>query len=98
MDFERGQVVLSRAGHDKGRPFFIVETEDGFLLLADGKERKVAAPKRKRIKHVSEPRQFHHPVAEQLRSGKLVMDSEIRRALAVLRDELGGYDAWQRTT
>lgn len=98
MDFETGQIVISQAGHDKGRPFLVLQPEGDFLLLADGRERKVTAPKRKRRKHVSAPRRFQHPAIWKLQSGQPVLDSEIRRALAAFRDESGGYDAWQKTT
>ena len=42
-----GAIVRSKAGHDKGLLFCVVGTQDGYLLLANGKQRKLAAPKRK---------------------------------------------------
>lgn len=52
MNFEVGRVVISFAGHDCGRPMVVTEAGDGYVLVADGKERKLAAPKRKNNKHV----------------------------------------------
>ncbi len=52
MDFHRGQIVISAAGHDKGRAYCVLDTDGDFLLLADGKARKIGRPKRKRCKHV----------------------------------------------
>ena len=46
MDLERGDVVRSLAGHDKGELFCVVDAGGGFLLLANGKERKLHSPKR----------------------------------------------------
>lgn len=98
MDLEQGQIVFSTAGHDKNRPFFVIAREGDFVLLANGKERKLAKPKRKRAKHVVAAASLHHSVIGKLHSGRPVPDSELRRALAALRDESGGYDAWQKTT
>jgi len=45
-------VVVSRAGHDKGKAFMVVGTENGRLFLCDGKNRRLANPKSKSPKHV----------------------------------------------
>ena len=87
MDLERGDVVRSLAGHDKGALFCVVDTDGGFLLLADGKERKLNSPKRKRVKHARRAGSSDHPVFLRLRAGEPVGDCEVRRALAAFRDE-----------
>ena len=43
MNFTRAQIVRSLAGHDKGAFFCVLDTEGDFLLLADGKHRRVEA-------------------------------------------------------
>ena len=51
---QKGKVVISTAGHDKGLYFAVVgvEGENGqYLLLADGKNRLITKPKKKKIKH-----------------------------------------------
>lgn len=104
MDLGRGDVVRSLAGHDKGALFCVVDTDGDFLLLANGKERRVDSPKRKRRKHARRAGQANHPVLLRLRAGAPVGDHEVRRALAAFRDERnqesssqGGNDACQRT-
>lgn len=47
-----GDVVLSIAGHDAGRPFVVLAVEPPFARLADGDGRPYAKPKRKRLSHV----------------------------------------------
>lgn len=53
MDIIVGSVVKSRAGHDKERFFITLGSDNGFALIADGKERKLEKPKRKNIKHLA---------------------------------------------
>jgi hypothetical protein len=88
MDLTRGHIVSARAGHDKGDLFYVMDTEGEFLLLADGKHRKVAHPKRKKRMHVVHAGTSQHPVTARVSAGELVSDSELRRALAAFRDEL----------
>lgn len=52
MDIARSNIVKSIAGRDAGSLFFVLATEGDFLLLADGRRRRVESPKRKRRKHV----------------------------------------------
>lgn len=48
-------VVRSTAGHDRGGLFAVIGHEGStFLLLADGKLRKLEKPKKKKQKHVEE--------------------------------------------
>ena len=46
-----GQIVRSLAGHDKGALFCVLDTDGGYLLLCDGKRRRLERPKRKKEKH-----------------------------------------------
>lgn len=52
MENYTGRSVVSVAGHDKGSVLCVIGTDGEFLLLADGRHRKVQAPKRKKLKHV----------------------------------------------
>ena len=88
MCMERAQIVRSLAGHDKGELFCVLDIDGEFLLLADGKHRKVESPKRKRAKHVVSVGDCRHPTIEKLRAGNPVGNQELRRALAALRDQM----------
>lgn len=56
MEIKTGGVILSLAGHDKGRLMLVVGAEGDknsrFILVADGKERKLASPKKKNARHI----------------------------------------------
>ena len=45
-------LVQATAGREQGKYFFVLETDGEYLLLADGKSRRIEAPKRKKQKHV----------------------------------------------
>lgn len=50
---ETGDIVVSRAGHDAGKAFIVTSiVSDKFVLIADGKSRKIESPKLKRTKHL----------------------------------------------
>lgn len=52
MEFTAGMVVISAAGHDSGHWFVVTDADGRFAYLADGKERRLAAPKKKNLKHI----------------------------------------------
>ena len=48
-----GRVVLSTQGRDEGRYFIVLEViDENFVLMADGLTRKIAHPKKKKVKHL----------------------------------------------
>lgn len=52
LEYQIGQVVYSKSGHDQGDVQMICAIEGEYLLLADGRRRKLEKPKRKKKKHV----------------------------------------------
>ena len=86
MMIHTGNVVQAVAGHDKGKLFLVLRESEDFVWLADGKNRKIDTPKKKRRKHVISAGVCTHPVAGRMQDGGPVLDSEIRRALAAFRN------------
>ena len=87
MEITRSDIVQSTAGRDQGKLFFVMKTENEFLLLADGKTRKAESPKKKKRKHVQFFRRTDCRVAEKIRSEETITNSELRRTLAALSEE-----------
>ena len=83
MDIAKGDLVIATAGREKGKRFFVVDTQDAYLLLADGKTRKLESPKRKKRIHVQRAAGAPAGAAEKIRSNEFITNSELRRALAV---------------
>ena len=88
MEIAISNIVRSDAGRDKGKLFFVLATEGEFLLLADGKSRKVESPKRKKRRHVQFFAAEETRVSEKIRSKEKITNSELRRTLAAYRTEV----------
>ena len=83
-EFMIADVVEPVAGRDAGQLFYVVGTEGEYLLLANGKDRSLEQPKRKKRKHAKKVLRSDTRVAEKLRAGDKVLNSELRRDLAYL--------------
>ena len=81
-------VVVSTAGHDRGEIFYVIATDDQFLYLANGKDRTLDKPKRKKRKHVQKVLRSETRVVEKLIRGDKVLNSELRRDLAFHAKEM----------
>ena len=77
-------VVVSTAGRDAGEWFYVIDADPIYLFLANGKDRTLDKPKRKKRKHVEKVLRSETRVAEKLRSGDKVLNGELRRDLAFL--------------
>ena len=87
-DFNISDVVISTAGRDKDELFYVIAEEEQFLILANGKDRPLDKPKRKKRKHVQKVLRSETRVAEKLRLGDKVLNGELRRDLAFLANQM----------
>ena len=81
-------VVVSTAGHDQGELFYVIDMDEQFLYLANGKDRTLDKPKRKKRKHVQKVLRSETRVVEKLLRGDKVLNSELRRDLAFHAKEM----------
>ena len=81
-DINISDVVVATAGRDQGKLFYVVGTDPVYLMLANGKDRTLDKPKRKKRKHVQKVLRAETRVAAKLASGDKVLNSELRRDLA----------------
>ena len=94
-DLNISDVVQATAGRDRDKFFYVIGEEEGLLLLANGKDRPLDRPKRKKCKHVQMVLRSETRVADKLRAGDKVLNSELRRDLAYFgrdmqENDLGG--------
>ena len=88
LEFMIADVVVSTAGRDAGKLFYVIDTDDTYLTLVNGKDRSLEKPKRKKRKHANKVLRSETRVAEKLRAGDKVLNSELRRDLAYLSQAL----------
>ena len=91
-DFNIADVVKSTAGRDQGKLFYVIGTDPVYLTLANGKDRTLEKPKRKKRKHVQKALRSETRVAAKLLAGDKVLNSELRRDLAYHSREMQAYD------
>ena len=87
-DLSIADVVESIAGKDAGKLFYVVETDDTYLMLVNGKDRTIDKPKKKKRKHARKVLRSETRVAQQIREGGKVLNSELRRDLATISQEM----------
>ena len=83
-DIQISDVVISLRGRDQGEVFYVIGKQGDLLLLANGKNRTLEEPKRKKQKHVEKVLRSETRVAAKLLSGDKVLNGELRRDLASL--------------
>ncbi len=81
-DFNIADVVISTAGRDKGKLFYVIGTDSLYLTLVNGEDRTLDKPKRKKHRHIQKVLRSETRVAEKIRVGDKVLNSELRRDLA----------------
>ena len=91
-DIQISDVVSSTAGRDRGEIFYVIDCDELFLKLANGKDRTLEKPKLKKRKHALLVLRSETRVAEKLRHGDKVLNSELRRDLAFHAREMQGND------
>ena len=45
-------IVISMCGHDKGRVYVLLYQKGGYVYLANGKNKTLQNPKKKKLKHI----------------------------------------------
>ena len=86
MKIARANIVRSDAGRDKGKLFIVLAVEGEYLLLADGKGRKVESPKRKKSRHVHFVAAEENRLSDKINREEKITNSELRRTLAAYRE------------
>lgn len=74
-------VVISKKGKYDGEMFFVIDVQDGFALLADGKRRKAQKPKKKNVLHLEKTEFSSEAVREKIENGSNTVDALMRAEL-----------------
>lgn len=82
---EVGDMVISCMGHDKGDFFIVIDADDAYVTICDGRRRKAEKKKKKKIKHVK-PTGLHTDKINNIPQD--AVDANIRREIKRLKNNL----------
>lgn len=77
----KGMFATSKAGHDKGKLYIIIEEDEEYVYLADGRLKPVEAPKKKKKKHIQIIKATDEVIALLIEEKKQIRNEEVKRAI-----------------
>ncbi len=81
IDIVKGQIVYSKAGRDKGNMFLVVDIEEPYVYLVDGKLRRLENPKKKKMLHVQVTHYVDEVIQAALIEENRLTNADIRKSL-----------------
>ena len=82
MDISIGDIVVSKAGRDKGVYFVVLSMESEYAYICDGSMRKADKPKKKKLKHLRHVKDSSDFIIQKLKNIGKVTNSELRKELS----------------
>ena len=76
-----GCFATSLAGHDHNNVYIIVDADDEYVYLADGKLKKVDNPKKKKLKHVQLIKRTDDTIAGRINNNVALSNEDIKYAI-----------------
>ncbi len=80
--YQKGQIVFSKCGRDKGRAFIIYDYDDEYVFIVDGDLRKLEKPKRKKKIHIQISKNVNEEIKNKIENELYLLNSDIKKALA----------------
>ena len=76
-----GCFATSIAGHDHNNIYVIIDADDEYVYLVDGKIRKVNNPKKKKLKHVKLIKRTDDTIACRINNNVALSNEDIKYAI-----------------
>jgi ribosomal protein L14E/L6E/L27E len=83
--FTTGQIVYSKCGRDKGRPFIVFSFEHEYAFLADGDLRPIERQKKKKAKHIQITNRIDSDIKNKIENSLTINNADVRKALSAHR-------------
>lgn len=87
MELRKGMPVISKAGHDKGNWYIVLNIEETHAFLVNGTNRTMEHPKKKKMKHLQPVNEIPELLEEKLRQEKPWTNEEVKRALKLAKQD-----------
>ncbi|NLJ97299.1 MAG: 50S ribosomal protein L14 [Clostridiales bacterium] len=79
-----GCFVTSVSGKDRGKHYVIIDTDNEYVYLVNGKSRTLDNPKKKKLKHIHRL-DFFNPLLTEVIKNKTVKNEDIKRSIKMLQ-------------
>ena len=79
--FVKGMLARSKAGHDTGKVYGVMQADEEFVYLADGRCRTVDKQKKKRRKHIQIIYRIPAILQEKMEKGEELRNEHIQKAI-----------------
>lgn len=79
--FVKGMLARSKAGHDTGKVYVVMQADEEFVYLADGRCRTVYKQKKKRRKHIQIIYRIPAILQEKMEKGEELRNEHIQKAI-----------------
>jgi ribosomal protein L14E/L6E/L27E len=81
-----GMLAKSKAGHDKGQLYVIIDIDDEYVYLVDGIYKTLKKPKKKRKKHIQRINYISETFHTYEEKGREIRDEQIKRIIKLYRE------------
>ncbi len=80
--FTKGDMAFSKMGRDQGRYYVVVDADEKFAYIADGKLHKIQKPKKKKFRHLIHLGAKSIVIEEKIKNGEELTNPALRKAVA----------------
>lgn len=80
-EFVRGMLARSKAGHDIGKLYVVMDADTEYVYLADGVSRTVDKTKKKKRKHIQIIYKIPALLQKVMSEGKEMQNEHIKKAI-----------------
>ncbi|MDD6571305.1 MAG: hypothetical protein PUF12_02835 [Thermoflexaceae bacterium] len=81
MDINIGTFAKSKAGHDVNQIYVIINCDEEYVYLADGRVKLIEKPKKKKRKHIQKIGYMDPVIGEKLKNNNLLKNEDIKKAI-----------------
>ena len=86
VEYKKGYFAKSKAGHDKGKTYIIIEEtftsgQEEFVMVSDGDLKPVEKPKKKKKIHLQVVLRRDEILEERMKNGQEIRNEDIKRAI-----------------
>lgn len=81
MEITKGMFARSKSGHDKNQVYVIINCDDEYVYLSEGRLKTIDHPKKKKIKHIQLIGYSNSEIGKKLINDNLLRNEDIKKAI-----------------